>query len=286
MFDLFKNVVGSPCNESNGPGTNRVESPTQEALIAKRNVGQPSPSVSANKFRRVISDISFPRVLLWVALVLASTSHPGLTAETNTAASLTELRSQVSQLLRSESVADDQRAKQQALTALCDLYVVLRKDERYADSEMLQQDAGKIRRRLLTAARSITARQRRLKIPRPENLRQSVDDAIEAARESVRENGPTQAGWSGLALDTPSMPQSVSASDRLSTLAQGRQAAGAFDNGWQLVELIQRIVAPDFWQDSGGPGVVTYFAMRRVLVVRATSDVHEQIRDLLLSLPR
>ena len=56
----------------------------------------------------------------------------------------------------------------------------------------------------------------------------------------------------------------------------GAAAGGALpDTGWQLVELIQRVVAPDFWEPQGGPGVIRYFAMRRVLVVRATTDVHE-----------
>ena len=63
------------------------------------------------------------------------------------------------------------------------------------------------------------------------------------------------------------------------------QGGGAMpDAGWQLVELLQRIVAPDFWDRQGGPGTIRYFAMRRVLVVRATTDVHEQIKDLLMAL--
>lgn len=64
----------------------------------------------------------------------------------------------------------------------------------------------------------------------------------------------------------------------------GQAAGGMFDNGWQLVELIQRIIAPDFWESRGGPGSMRYFAMKRVLVVRATSDVHQQIKDLLTAL--
>jgi hypothetical protein len=295
MFDLLKNVVRNPFGDSYGPDTDRIdrliwEASTWETLSENVRVGTPWSSLAVKRcgssisaLSRCASPFSFPFVLLCGALILASTPPAAFADEKSSLASLTELRGQVSQLLRSESVAKDQQTKQQTLTALCDLYVVLRKDARYATSEMLQQDAGKIRRRLLTAAGSITARQRRLKIPRPDNLRQSVDDAIEAAHDSLRDSaakGGGRSGSSGLDLYALSQPERVVGPER------GRQAAGAFDNGWQLVELIQRIVAPDFWQDSGGPGTVTYFAMRRVLVVRATSDVHEQIRDLLLSLPR
>ena len=56
------------------------------------------------------------------------------------------------------------------------------------------------------------------------------------------------------------------------------------DEAGRLLELIRRVVRPDFWQSTGGPGVVVYDAARRVLVVRATSDVHEDLKDLLRAL--
>ncbi|MGB7345453.1 MAG: hypothetical protein WBD20_14660 [Pirellulaceae bacterium] len=178
---------------------------------------------------------------------------------------LMELRNQSRELLREHAMADDSATQQQLTTALCDLYVVLRSDDRYWQSDMLQQDAGKIRRRLLTTASQITAKLRHQKIVRPTELGDWVDDAIEKASEKR---------------------DSESSSDESIQPPAAMAAGGIADNGWQLVELIQRVVAPDFWETNGGSGTIQYFAMRRVLVVRATSDVHEQIRDLLLALPR
>lgn len=180
---------------------------------------------------------------------------------------LTDLRQHASKLLRYEATQSDAKKKHDAATALCDLYVVLRQDDRYSSSEMLQQDASKIRRRLITIATKREAKLKREKITRPSNLSSSVDSAIERA---LSKGDQTQDDSSG------------GGQKRLS----GNAAGGAFDNGWQLVELIQRIVAPDFWDVQGGPGTIRYFAMRRVLVVRATTDVHEQIKDLLIALTR
>jgi hypothetical protein len=64
----------------------------------------------------------------------------------------------------------------------------------------------------------------------------------------------------------------------------GAAAAGAFgggaagaDYGPALVELIQRTIAPEFWDVNGGPGTIVYYAPLRVLVVRATSEMHHDV---------
>ena len=173
---------------------------------------------------------------------------------------LTKLRHETRELLIQEAVLDDGAAKDAAVAALCDLYVVLRSDDRYGTSAMLQGDAAKVRRRLLSAAHHREAQLKRDGIDRPSNLSSEVDAAIATALADSQ----------------------TDCSDRVESSGQGGGALP--DSGWQLVELLQRIVAPDFWDRQGGPGTIRYFAMRRVLVVRATTDVHEQIRDLLMAL--
>ncbi|NND97356.1 MAG: hypothetical protein HKN47_08520 [Pirellulaceae bacterium] len=190
--------------------------------------------------------------------------------------SLTNLRNQTRDLLRAEALSPRGAEKDAALTALCDLYVVLRKDARFDDSEMLQQDAGKIRRRLLTSANRRAGRLKRAKVERPADLDRAVEQAVSNALENPGD-------YMGELRNSDRPNSGCPNTDRS---AQGRGAGGTADNGWQLVELIQRIIAPDFWDVNGGSGTIHYFAMRRVLVVSATSDVHEQIRDLLMSLPR
>ena len=204
--------------------------------------------------------------MVW--LVLSSFLCTGIAADT----SLTTLRHETRELLRKEAILVAGPQKDAAVTALCDLYVVLRQDPRYDDSEMLQHDAGKVRHRLTSAARLRESRLRRAKVTRPSAIAEAVDQALRSLKN-----------------DTETLDYAAEDQDLLrpsEALAGAQAAGGAQDNGWQLVELIQRIVAPEFWDVQGGPGSMHYFAMRRVLVVRATSDVHEQIRDLLIALPR
>jgi hypothetical protein len=43
------------------------------------------------------------------------------------------------------------------------------------------------------------------------------------------------------------------------------------------VNLIEHTIAPTKWDTVGGPFTVMYYAPLKVLVVRATGEVHEQI---------
>jgi hypothetical protein len=49
------------------------------------------------------------------------------------------------------------------------------------------------------------------------------------------------------------------------------------DYGPALVALIERTIAPEFWDTHGGPGTIVYYKPLMVLVVRATSEVHHTI---------
>ncbi|MEO1614966.1 MAG: hypothetical protein AAFV88_03900 [Planctomycetota bacterium] len=184
--------------------------------------------------------------------------------------STTELGRHVRQHLISHANAPDVGAADREAESLCDLYVVLRSDPRFHESEMLQGDAAKVRRRLLTVARSRERQLERDGIARPANLSSLVSKAIQDAIKK-RDGGATAGG-------------SSDDSSRSVGAAAGGGGALVVDSGWGLVELIKRIIAPDFWEDRGGNGSIHYFAMRRVLIVRATSDVHQQIQDLLTAL--
>ncbi len=63
----------------------------------------------------------------------------------------------------------------------------------------------------------------------------------------------------------------------------GRQTA---DYGDQLVELIQRTVAPSTWDVNGGPGTIYYWQPGRAIVVRQMGQVHDEIADVLRQLGR
>lgn len=70
--------------------------------------------------------------------------------------------------------------------------------------------------------------------------------------------------------------------------AGGGRAGGANrdDDGQELADLIQAVISPDFWDVNGGPGAIVYFQSQHALVVRATTQTHEDVANLLEALRR
>ena len=204
-----------------------------------------------------------PRLVLLILLGLLTLAVATTPIAAAGETSLTELRQETRELLKQEAAIDDESLQHEmAVTALCDLYVILRSDPRFTASNMLQGDAAKVRRRLIRIATTREHRLGREGIVKPARLSSRVDQAIEESRAAQREN--------------PGLPD-----EREASAFAGAPLGGS---PWQLVELIQRVIDPDLWDVQGGTGTIAYFAMRRVLVVRATTDTHEKIRELLTAL--
>lgn len=64
------------------------------------------------------------------------------------------------------------------------------------------------------------------------------------------------------------------------------QNFGPPDAGQDLVELIQQTIAPSTWDVSGGPGTIRYWRPGAALVIRQTTEVHEDISDFVKQLQR
>lgn len=86
--------------------------------------------------------------------------------------------------------------------------------------------------------------------------------------------------------------QRVGQANGAGTLPNGGMAGGAGrrapndDYGQQLVDLIQKTIAPSTWDVNGGLGVIYYWRPGRALVVRQTGEVHDQMGDALDQLRR
>ena len=61
---------------------------------------------------------------------------------------------------------------------------------------------------------------------------------------------------------------------------------GSFADFQSLIDLIQTTVVPDTWEALGGPSTMAPYPQNLSLVISTTSDVHDQIADLLESLRR
>jgi hypothetical protein len=74
----------------------------------------------------------------------------------------------------------------------------------------------------------------------------------------------------------------------------GAAAGGAFggappianDYGPDLIDLIQTVIAPATWERNGGPGSIYYYRPLRVLVIRQTGEVHDEIGGTIEALRR
>lgn len=54
----------------------------------------------------------------------------------------------------------------------------------------------------------------------------------------------------------------------------------------QLINVIVTTIAPDSWRQNGGNGSITYYPINPALVVRQTSEVHEQVSALVQALAK
>lgn len=54
----------------------------------------------------------------------------------------------------------------------------------------------------------------------------------------------------------------------------------------QLIALIKSTVSPKSWAEAGGNGTIDYFALTMALVINQTTDIQEQVADLLEALRR
>ena len=56
------------------------------------------------------------------------------------------------------------------------------------------------------------------------------------------------------------------------------------DYGEELVDLIQKTIAPSTWDVNGGLGSIYYWRPCRAMIIRQTGDVHDQIGGVLQQL--
>ena len=213
-----------------------------------------------NRWTRCLSTVSRTTIAGAFIAVLLSTASAEETQPTT-------VRRAVSKLMRDAATATDNEQRHAALESLCDAYAAIRLHPSYDGSEMLRGEAAKVRRRLINESDRMSDELKREGIEKPAALSRRVDEAI---KESAKARPHPVITNSEVHPNEP---------------IQNRQAGAAIaGEAWALVELIQRTVHPDFWETTGGPGSIRYFAIKRVLVVRATTQVHEDLVALLRQL--
>ncbi|NUQ63259.1 MAG: hypothetical protein HUU20_12335 [Pirellulales bacterium] len=157
--------------------------------------------------------------------------------------------------LRRRARPTDEEAKPAARELLA-VYGALEQDGHLPKAQR-ERLRVQVRRRLLKLADQITyveaVEKRNADMRRPKSV-QLPDGKPEALAQI--QGGPAQRGQAGFGGGPP-------------------------DAGEQLVDLIQRTIAPSTWDVNGGPGAIYYWRPGRALSVRQTSEVHHRLGGLL-----
>jgi general secretion pathway protein D len=106
-----------------------------------------------------------------------------------------------------------------------------------------------------------------------------------AASMSPMSGGPKMTGGNNVLGQYHSMG-SQSGFGPGSSPASGAGGGSSFADFDSLIDLIQTTVSPDTWDALGGPSTMREYPQNLSLVISTTSDVHDQIADLLESLRR
>lgn len=168
-----------------------------------------------------------------------------------------EIEKNIASALRLESAATIPMQREAAVLQLTELYREIMTDQRLLTSPTLNNYRIKVRARLLKILKSMEY----------------------AARHKTANK---YSGQTSSLLDTLQrhLLRSSAAMGGANRMLQGNAAQGVPDYGPALVNLIKTTISPKFWDINGGPGVIVYYPPLRLLVIRATSDIHYQIGGL------
>jgi hypothetical protein len=172
-----------------------------------------------------------------------------------------QLRKEMHELLRSAAV-ESGVAREVAIRGLASLYGELARDTQSTEEDRLAA-LRLVRNRLVKISDELTKSAKRAAVKKSSPVMAVGADKAAADQDSSLPQGPIK-------TDSPAVAS-----------ASARGGAQAPDDGEALVDLIQRTIAPQTWDVNGGPGVIRYYANGQALVIRQTSDVHDNLVDVL-----
>ena len=181
-----------------------------------------------------------------------------------------EINADLRALFRREFQAKSKADRTAAIVEMTELYQEIRRDPRLDTSETLTTYKTKLWSRLTRIKADINkhiSRDRRKRGRAPQTLSQ-LSDGEQADASPVVASTSCHLALVGSALGGPASVFSQSG---------GRGGPTVADYGPSLVALIERTIAPEFWDTNGGPGTIVYYQPLMCLVVRATSEIHHAI---------
>ncbi|MEM9826151.1 MAG: hypothetical protein AAF958_06155, partial [Planctomycetota bacterium] len=151
----------------------------------------------------------------------------------------------------------------QSTLKLCNWYVVLRSDPRHVTSSTIESQAFLVRSRLLRVAKQIRRRLKREDFEYDADQLAAFQASIAGFLSDMRAGEIGGTGGLGGTGDASGKDDHAN-DDEASRDKAAFAVPGELEQAAQLVELIEKMVRPEFWMDAGGPGVIHYYAARRV----------------------
>jgi len=180
-----------------------------------------------------------------------------------------EISEDINDLIKREATAKTDSARVAAIEEMSVVYRELKRDPRLSESPTLQRYKIKLWSRLSKIKRDlereIARQERRAALRRDE----PIPDMQQVVYEQAGQSLATQMALASYSLGGPA--------EIVARTGGGFGGGTVRDYGERLVELIERTIAPDFWDTNGGPGAIFYYEPLRVLVVRATTEVHHKL---------
>jgi hypothetical protein len=211
-----------------------------------------------------------PFMAAWLVLSLAIVGQTANSASANSAKAdddpreVSAIRKEVSKLLRTESAATDDATRRRQVQRMSEVYLEVVGDERFVANPLLQQQKSKLHTRLL-------------KIRDELRRRQSIDQ-----RSAQRRGGVDDQGQSELAASLATHLQLASQTlGGPGVVFAGASGGAPIDYADDLIDLITETISPTHWNVNGGEGSIMFYRPALALVVRASSEVQNNVGGLL-----
>jgi hypothetical protein len=186
-----------------------------------------------------------------------------------------ELSNDLYDFMKREALAQSHAERAAAIREMAVLYRELARDPRLVTSDTLKEYKAKLWSRLIRVKKDLEQQIAREKKQAERDGTAGKAQLSELAAQSADEASQ------GLAAQMALVSYSMGGPARVLAESGGAFGGGPRDDGKALVDLIQRTIAPDFWDINGGPGAIVYYQPLHVLVISATDEVHGNLGGLL-----
>lgn len=203
-----------------------------------------------------------------------------------------DFRKDLKSFMKRLKLKDDPAQRYGAIVDLCLLHDQIVNDSRFSVNKQLRGVRAVAAAKLKICLREIEVDIKKAERELAKLAKENADPEADATKDRRKKNnsdGDTelseqQVNYLWQAEDMDSITQMTGGPIRIWSHSGGSFAGPLCDHGPELVRLIESTINPDSWRTNGGNGVIEYYQPLRILVVGASSKIHDDMTDLLRTL--